>query len=255
MKAGKPLQGETVIFTGTPKSQDVFDVVAQYGGTPISLPLIQVKEKREPTDKLRLLSCPTYDWLIFTSQSAVDAFQTKLERYQVSPSTIRCQIAAVGTRTAEALEKLGFQVDFIPTVFSADTLVKEFRPEQYTVRRILFLRGSMAGNLIREQLPFVVDEWTVYETVPAEESVDKLIETIKDTETVNVLFASPSAVHVFRQRVVPVCGWDGYTIGAIGHVTEKALLDAGATVRVKPNTYTLMDLVNTLAGQKEGNKR
>ncbi|KXH87296.1 uroporphyrinogen-III synthase [Sporosarcina sp. HYO08] len=254
MKDDKPLQGETVIFTGTPKSKDVFDLVTQYGGVPISFPLIQVKEIRETTDELRMLACPTYDWLIFTSQSAVDAFQAKLERYQIPADTIRSQIAAVGTRTAEALEGLGFRVDFIPTVFSADTLVKEFRPEQYTVRRVLFLRGTMAGSLIKEELPFDVDEWTVYETVSAEESADALIQTIQEKKMVNVLFASPSAVNVFAQQVVPVCGWNGYTIGAIGHVTENALLDAGATVHVRPDTYTLMDLVNTLAGQKEGNK-
>ena len=47
-------------------------------------------------------------------------------------------------------------------------------------------------------------------------------------------------------------GWGHYTIGAIGHVTEKALVDAGATVHVRPDTYTLMDLVKTLAGRKEG---
>ena len=81
MKESEPLKGQTVVFTGTPKSEDVFELVRKYGGNPVSLPLIQVAELMEPTDKLRLDASPTYDWLIFTSQSAVDAFDAKLKRH------------------------------------------------------------------------------------------------------------------------------------------------------------------------------
>ena len=252
MLDGQPLFGETVIFTGTPKSEDVFDLVKAYGGTPASLPLIQVEELVETTDALRLNACPTYDWLIFTSQSAVAAFAAKLERHQVSVKTIPSNIAAVGTKTAGALEKLGFTVDFIPTVFSADTFVKEFKPSDTAIRRFLFLRGSIAGPTIKEELPFEVDEWTVYSTERATDSIGRLVDLLQREEKMTVLFASPSAVKVFTEEVVPKVGWDHYTIGAIGHVTEKALVDAGATVHVRPDTYTLMDLVKTLAGRKEG---
>ncbi len=252
MHNGQPLLGETVIFTGTPKSQDVFELVQQYGGLPVSLPLIRVAELQEPTDELRLNACPTYDWLIFTSQSAVDAFGAKLARHNVSVASIPSKIAAVGTRTAEALEKLGFNVDFIPTVFSADVFVKEFKPTETDIRRILFLRGSIAGVTIKEELPFEVDEWTVYSTERVSESIGSFVDLLQQKKQLNVLFASPSAVRVFAEEVAPQVGWNGYTIAAIGHVTEKALLEVGASVHVKPDTNTLMDLVEKLAGRKEG---
>jgi uroporphyrinogen-III synthase len=252
MRDSQPLLTETVIFTGTPKSKDVFELVKRYGGTPVSLPLIQVAELVEQTDELRLNACPMYDWLIFTSQSAVAAFGAKLVRYNVSPETIPAKIAAVGTRTADALEKIGFIVDFIPTVFSADTFVKEFNPAETDIRRILFLRGSIAGVTIKEELPFEVDEWTVYTTERANDSIDSLVGLLQQKQHLNVLFASPSAVEVFAEEVAPRTGWTGFTIGAIGHVTEKALIEAGAAVHVRPDTYTLMDLVEKLAGRKEG---
>ena len=123
----------------------------------------------EPTDELRLKACQTYDWLIFTSQSAVEAFGAKLERYQrFCQIQFHLNIAAVGTRTAAALEKIGFTVEFIPTVFSADVFVKEFKPTENDIRRLLFLRGSIAGVTITEELPFEVDEWTVYATEKAD---------------------------------------------------------------------------------------
>ncbi len=251
MHNGQPLLNQTVIFTGTLKSEAVFDLVKQYGGIPVSLPLIQVAELTEPTDELRLSACSTYDWLIFTSQSAVAAFGAKLVRHTILPESIPAKIAAVGTRTAEALEKLGFTVDFIPTVFSADTFVKEFKPSEMDFRRLLFLRGSIAGVTIKEELPFDVDEWTIYSTERASDSIDSLINLVQQTRQLNVLFASPSAVEVFANEIAPRVGWDSYTIGAIGHVTEKALLEVGAPVHVKPDTYTLMDLVEKLAGRKE----
>jgi len=252
MRDRQPLLAETVIFTGTPKSEDVFELVKRYGGTPVSLPLIQVAELVEQTDELRLTACQMYDWLIFTSQSAVAAFGAKLIRHGVSSESIPAKIAAVGTRTAEALEKIGFTVEFIPTVFSADTFVKEFNPVETDIRRILFLRGSIAGVTIKEELPFEVDEWTVYSTERANDSIDSLVNLLQQQQQLSVLFASPSAVEVFAEEVVPRTGWNGFTIGAIGHVTEKALLEVGAAVHVRPDTYTLMDLVEKLAGRKEG---
>lgn len=246
-----PLQGETVIFTGTPKSLEVFDLVRHYGGNPYSMPLIQVIEIEGRNDESELKRCADFDWLIFTSQSAVKAFRSKMDRFNMKCQQIPSKIAAVGTQTAAALEKIGFTVEFIPSIFSADVFVKQFKPTEDRELRVMFLKGNLAGSIIREELPFQVEEWTVYETGAQTDSIDTIIELLKTGEASSVLFASPSAVRVFKERAVPVIGWEGYTIGAIGHVTEKALLEAGAEVDVKPETYTLKELVNALARRKE----
>lgn len=251
MMKDKPLNGETVVFTGTPKSKDAFELVENYGGKPVSLPLIQVEELIEKTDALRLDACTTYDWLIFTSQSAVDAFSNKLQRHKVLPETIHANIAAIGTKTAEALERIGFTVKFIPTTFSADVFVKEFQPVENDTRRLLFLRGSIAGPTIREELPFEVDEWTIYQTDYVADNAARLIHLVESDKKLSILFASPSAVAVFQKEIAPTTGWTGYTIGAIGHITEKALTDVGAKVDVRPNTYTLKALVDKLANRKD----
>lgn len=246
-----PLQGETVIFTGTPKSLEVFDLVRHYGGTPYSMPLIQVKEIEDPNDATELKRCVDFDWLIFTSQSAVKAFRSKMDRFHMTFQQFPSKIAAVGTQTAAALEQLGFTVEFIPSVFSADVFVKQFKPTEDRELRVLFLKGNLAGSIIREELPFQVEEWTVYETDAQPDSVNTIIDLLKTKKSTTILFASPSAVRVFAERAVPVIGWKGYTVGAIGHVTEDALLKVGAKVDVKPEIYTLKELVNALARRKE----
>ncbi|CAM3108865.1 uroporphyrinogen-III synthase [Filibacter tadaridae] len=252
MHERRPLQDETVIFTGTLKSNDSFERVKGYGGLPVSLPLIQVAELHEPTDELRLKACLTYEWLIFTSQNAVEAFGAKLQRYNMPAELLVSRIAAVGTRTAKALEKIGLVVDFIPSIFSADVFVKEFEANETISPRLLFLRGSMASGTIREELPFEVDEWTLYSTVQVTDSIDALVNLLHEKKQKTVLFASPSAVQAFAEKVLPHTGWNGFTVGAIGHVTENALIEKGATVHVRPDTYTLVDLVDKLAKRKEG---
>lgn len=251
MRKARPLAGETVIFTGTPKSQEATDLVKSYGGLPISIPLIEVEEVIKKADVQKLRQAMKADWLIFTSQSAVSAFREKMKRYQVSAATFEGKVAAVGTRTAAALDKLGFTVSFIPSVFSADVFVKQFKPKESERLHVVFLKGTLAGSLIREQLPFHVSEWTVYQTKSATTEIDKLIRYIEHKDQVSVLFASPSAVEVFASRIAPKTAWSGFTVCAIGHVTERALLKVGAPVHVKPETYTLVELVHELAKRKE----
>ncbi|MGN7408477.1 uroporphyrinogen-III synthase [Sporosarcina sp. SAFN-010] len=252
MVSNFPLSGETVIFTSTKKSDEPFELVKQLGGTPISYPLIRTDERISAEDHERLVQAQSYDWLIFTSQSAVAAFKQKLERSGLNSTNFRLNVAAVGDKTAYALEKIGFRVNFIPEVFSADVFVQQFNPEGDSLRA-LFIKGNLAGTLISTELSLTVDEWTVYETLPEITSADQIIEIVKDQASVSILFASPSAVTVFTDSVASKIGWTGFTIGAIGHITERALHEVGAPVHAMPETYTLPELVRTLAESKGRN--
>lgn len=247
-----PLSGETVIFTSTKKSEEPYELVRQLGGTSVSYPLIRTDERVSADDASRVMQSRTYDWLIFTSQSAVAAFHHKLKRFKMDAQDYKLHVAAVGDKTANALERIGFRVDFIPEVFSADIFVRQFNPDGDSLRA-LFIKGNLAGTLISTELSLMVDDWTVYETLPEISSADRIAELVKDTSSVTVLFASPSAVSVFKEHVAPAIGWTGYTIGAIGHITERALHEAGAPVHVMPETYTLPELVRTLAESKGRN--
>lgn len=247
-----PLSGETVIFTSTKKSEEPFELVKQLGGTPVSYPLIRTDERISAEDHERLVQAQSYDWLIFTSQSAVAAFKQKLQRFGLNSTNFRLNVAAVGDKTAHALENTGFNVNFIPEVFSADVFVQQFNPEGDSLRA-LFIKGNLAGTLISTELSLTVDEWTVYETNPEITSADQIIEIVKNQASISILFASPSAVTVFAKSVAPEIGWTGFTIGAIGHITERALREVGAPVHAMPETYTLPELVRTLGETKGRN--
>lgn len=252
MSSKLPLAGETVIFTSTKKSDEPYELVRRLGGEPLSLPLIRTAERQAESDRERLMAAQSYDWLIFTSQSAVSAFGAKLERYGMAAGEFPAKIAAVGEKTAAALRQLGFRVDFIPEVFSADVFVQQFSPAGDALHA-LFLKGNLAGSLLKEELALTVDEWTVYDTLPQIGSTDEIAALLKREKSLSILFASPSAVTVFKDHLAPEIGWSGFSIGAIGHITERALADAGASADVMPSVYTLPELVRALAESKGRN--
>ncbi len=250
MPTNLPLSGQNIVLTGTKMTHSVSSHILERGGNVYHLPLITVQEATSSNDGEKLSKALNSEWLIFTSQNAVEAFSQKLARTSLSIEKSRAKIAAVGEKTASALEKIGFQIDFMPSTYSADKFVVEFPKVAGKVESCLFLKGSLAKATIKEGLPFPVDEWTVYETIQSTEHISELTTLIQKSKDATIIFASPSAVDVFNKYVVPQTSWRGYQIAAIGHVTEQALLNAGAMVDVKPEKYTMLAIIEELAKKK-----
>ncbi|MGX9135438.1 uroporphyrinogen-III synthase [Rummeliibacillus sp. JY-2-4R] len=246
-----PLLEQHIVLTGTKMTRSVTSKITTLGGTVHYLPLIAVHEVENQQDEELLLHALECEWLIFTSQNAVNAFSNKLEKFHLTNENCSAKIAVVGEKTAQALEKLGFNIDFMPSIYSADAFVKEFPNYVGQLNSCLFLKGSLAKDTIKEGLPFPVEEWTVYETIQTTEHALEIKELIEQSLKVTVIFASPSAVEVFAKHIAPDVGFHGFKIAAIGHITEKALQDVNATVDIKPEKYTMMAIIDELAKGKE----
>ena len=238
------LRGKTIVLTGTNKTLSIKELIEENGGECAVLPLIEAKEQQSPDDAGRLAELHRYDWLIFTSQNAVEAFIAKCRRAEVEVRGLGCKIAAVGARTTSLLEKHGLNVHFMPTTFSADVFVEEFPKVAKQEERKLFLRGNLAKSTIRQGVPNVT-EWTLYETCPDDSSVIPLIELLQQKKAI-VVFASPSAVRVFHEKIAPVVGWRRVSAAAIGHITADALRRIGVQVYVQPETYTMQAVIEEI---------
>ncbi|RNF40917.1 uroporphyrinogen-III synthase [Planococcus salinus] len=221
-----PLNDRTIVFTGSNKPQEAVKLVGRLGGKAIYLPLIETSlcDSEQPDFK-------AYDWLIFTSRNSAEAFGQLAEN-------VSARIAAVGDKTAETLKQYGYEIDFKPTVFSADRFVEEF-PAVAGNARCLFVRGSLAKDTITS-MPLEVDEWTVYETLLKLDNAKKLIAM----KNCIVIFASPSAVAAYCQAGG---NWEGIRVAAIGHVTEHAIVRNGGHVDWIPERYTYLDVINEIA--------
>ncbi|NLY78873.1 MAG: uroporphyrinogen-III synthase [Lysinibacillus sp.] len=247
----KPLEGKTIILTGSQKTTTVTEQIQSYGGNVVVCPLIKTVELIQFNDLILLESAKTYEWLIFTSQNGVEYFCKKMNRYRMDSSHFLGKIAAVGERTAELLERNGFQVSFMPTIYSADVFVKEFPFVSGENPTCLFIRGEKAKDTLRTGLPFSITEWNVYTTVEDEKYINQLKNTIESNCNPVIIFASPSAVDCYEKFVVPTIGWHEVTIASIGHVTTKALEKHGAQVTYQPKKYTMQSVIEEIVkGEK-----
>ncbi|MGI2326445.1 uroporphyrinogen-III synthase [Planococcus sp. YIM B11945] len=221
-----PLKGQTIVFTGSTEPIGEMGQVEALGGQAIYMPLIETAIRQSDVPDFG-----RYEWLIFTSRTSAEAFC-------LLDAEVKSKIAAVGEKTAEVLTTHGFTVDFMPSVYSADVFVKEF-PAIAGNARCLFVKGALAKNTIAS-MPMPVDEWVLYETALRLENAKKLL-AIKDA---TVIFASPSAVSAYRKAGG---AWQGIRVAAIGHVTQKAILDQAGHVDFVPEKYTLMNVLNEIA--------
>lgn len=251
MLSDLPLLGKTVILTGTSKTTEVLQQIKQFGGNALSYPLIETNEIIDLDDGIQLEIARHFDWLIFTSQNAVESFYKKMQRFSLQPQHFSGKIAAVGLKTGKMLHQLGFQVHFLPSTFSADTFVKEFPLIAGEQPKCLFVRGSLAKSTLRDGLPFLIKEWTVYETTEKLDSVEPLIRVIQEHKDVTVIFASPSAVDVFASHIAPKVGWDAIRVASIGHVTSAELAKHGITIHIQPQKYTMQAVLAELVKLEE----
>ena len=245
-----PLLGENVIFTGILRSTEASDLVERLGGQAIIAPMIATREIVSSRDLEQLRSCNIYDWLIFTSQSSVKAFHAKMVKYQLDASFFTAKIAVVGIKTANAIESLGFTVDFAPTIFSADIFIQEFPKVALSTDRCLFVKGNLAKDTITAGLNNEVDEWVIYETVELEDNKEMVKKLLKTDKRCSIIFTSPSTAEVFHRSIGYSFGYEHVTVCAIGHVTKNFLESLKVSVQVMPDTYTLKDVIIKLAEWK-----
>ncbi|ANU19175.1 uroporphyrinogen-III synthase [Planococcus plakortidis] len=215
-----------IIFTGSRLPREAARLAREKGADVEYLPLIEtVVRNTDAPDFSR------YGWLIFTSRNSAEAF------CKLHPET-DAKIAAVGDKTAEMLEQHGYTVDFIPSTFSADVFVQEF-PDIAGKERCLFVRGALAKDTILS-MPLAIDEWTVYDTVKKRNNAQALARM----SDVTIIFASPSAVAAYREAGG---NFQGVQTAAIGHITERAIIEAGGEVHFRPETYTYLEIIQTIA--------
>lgn len=240
MHSHESLSGKTIILTGSKIIRSIDQFIASHGGRALHYPLIETREVLSKEDAEWIKSLANYDWLIFTSQNAVQFFIEKLKRAGLSAFDLHNQIAAVGEKTAHLLKQANFPIEFMPSVYSADYFVQEFTG----TGKLLFVRGTLAKSTIADGLG--ADEWTVYETVPTTAHCADLIRVLKENDDAIVVFASPSAVDLFAEHVAKQIGWLHIRCASIGHITTEALAKYGVTPVVQPKTYTMKSVITQI---------
>ena len=96
------------------------------------------------------------DWLIFTSRHGVEGFYRSLSQAGLDSRVLAdCQIAAVGPKTAEALQQHGLCADYVPACANAQELAKGLRQQLNPSDLVWYVRGQKVSEELGRELSSV----------------------------------------------------------------------------------------------------
>jgi uroporphyrinogen III methyltransferase/synthase len=196
-----------------------------------------------------------YDWVIFTSQSAVTAVWDALRARGTGARALGgARVCAVGPATAAALRERGVVVDVVPERFAAEGVLEALaagdRGNGAAVRgrRVLMPLAAAARDVLPSGLRALgaqVDVVPVYRTVPDESGGATLAERLARGEVDLVTFTSGSAVRFF----VEAMGAERAArapAATIGPVTSDAARALGLRVAAEAREATVPALVEAV---------
>lgn len=248
----RPLFGRRIVVTRS-RSQagELSRRLRQKGADVLDLPTIRFTPPADPARLHEAIrAADRYDWIIFTSQTAVDLFfQAFLELQGDIRRLGGARIAAVGPATADAVRRHHLRVDLQPAQYSADDIAQALgRDGRLDKLRILLPRA----NLARETLPkaltrlgAVCDEIEVYQTVPETDDTSGARYDLLQGGADWLTFASSSAVENFHALGLPL---EPFKIkcASIGPLTSQKMRDLGYPVTVEAEVHTIPGLVEAI---------
>jgi uroporphyrinogen III methyltransferase/synthase len=252
----RPLFGKRVLVT-RPKDQsaDLVERLEAMGAEAIEAPMIRI----EPPDDYEALDAAcaradTFDWIVFSSTNAVDAF---IGRLLASPLDLRAlgnaKLCGVGSATSDRLARHGLKLDVMPSEYRAEALVAALTQHgNLEGTKILLPHADVGREVIADELRkkgAQVVEVVAYRTVatdPEREGQPDVYRMLLEGRIDVVTFTSPSAV----RNMVSVLGAEPAVdllrktiVAAIGPVTAEAATRSGIETSVVPDKYTVPALV------------
>ncbi len=231
------------------KTAEFASALRKIGAEGVFLPCIEIQPVADTTILDRALShLDCYDWLVFTSVTAVEVVCKRLVDLGVEASPGDIRLAAVGPQTAASMRDHGLPLDFVP--------------HQYLAEALLPGLGDLCGCWVLLPTADIADDF-LPRAIQAADGVAHVITAYHNTlpassdpkglaglqEGVDVVtFTSGSTVHNFI-TITRHAGMDPHKlpgspkIACIGPKTAAAALEASFKVDIVPDEYTVAGLV------------
>jgi uroporphyrinogen III methyltransferase/synthase len=255
----RPLFGKRILVT-RPREQagGLIEQLEAMGAEAIEAPMIRIlpPEDYGPLDEACRLA-GTYDWIVFASANAVDAF---LDRLLATGSDLRAlggvKLCAVGASTAEHLARRSLTVDLTPAEYRAEAVIRALA-ESVDVAglKVLLPRADIGREIIADELKRLgadVTEVVAYRTAVVEaerEGEPDIYRMLLDKRIDVVTFTSASAVRNFVKSVGAEPAADllrSTSVASIGPVTAEAASQCNIQTTIMPTQYTVQALVDAI---------
>jgi hydroxymethylbilane synthase len=261
------LAGKRIVITRTPEhSIGLTESLEELGAEVLQLPMVRfVPAKDSAAFDEAIQRVQEFDWILFTSQVAVQFFAARFrelgksvyEWQKVSQRSPRA--AVVGRATSRAAVEAGFKVDFVAQRESGEGLAAEMAPS-VRGKTVLLPHSNLGGELFAKALLAAganVTSVEAYGTLPPERVDPEILDSIRAGGADVILFASPSAFRNFsalleKSELTELSR--RVQFAAIGPTTRKAMEDQEIFVSIEPadpstqsTVRAIVDRLNALA--------
>jgi len=242
------LAGVRIVVTrAASQAEELAQPLRDLGAEVLLLPMIEIGPPADP-GPLRTAAARVkeYDWIVFTSANAVQAFAALLPEQALNSGP---RIATVGESTRRAVEELGWIVSLTPAEYIAEALIESFGEHDLRARRILIPSSAIARDAVAAGLRnrgAHVDVVEAYRNVLPRDAAERARNVFREPFPDWVTFASSSAV----RNLVQVAGAGTLRrvkIASIGPATSKTVAELGLEVTVEAAPHTVKGLVEAIA--------
>jgi uroporphyrinogen III methyltransferase/synthase len=179
------------------RAKELIERLEEHGALVTAIPLIRPESMRlVGSSAMAVQTVESYDWVVFTSGNTVRALlEIAGDQFFGTLRHGNVKVAAIGSATALALERLKVTVDLVPMRQSSRGLVEAMR--QKMRGRVLLPQSDLAGEGLARELEsagFDVKPVTVYRTVPDPSEARRAVDLVGKQEVDILVFSSPSTI-------------------------------------------------------------
>jgi uroporphyrinogen III methyltransferase/synthase len=242
----QPLFGKKIVVTRTRnQASKLSKILASLGARTIEFPTIEINKSDDLSDFRKSLSLiETYNWIVFTSQNAINIF---FEELFASGKDVRAlcniKIAVIGKASGDELKKYGLIPDMIPVKFVAESLLDEFKKHDLSGRKILIPCSADARMTLTDGLGSMgadVDRIHIYTAERPLHTDEKLLNEVKNADIIT--FTSSSTVTNFFAMIPKTEA----VLASIGPVTTGTIAEHGFNPSITADEYTIDGLVDAM---------
>jgi uroporphyrinogen III methyltransferase/synthase len=251
----KPLFGKRILVT-RPRDQaaELVRALEAVGAETIEAPMIRIAPPDDfgPLDEA-CARVGDFDWIVFSSSNAVDAFFDRLLAGPRDLRAVRAKLCGVGPATGERLAEYGLKVDLVPDEYRAESLVQALTANGHVAGvKVLVPRADIGRTILADELRrhgADVTEVIAYRTVvvePEREGEPDVYRMLLEKRIDVVTFTSASAVRNFIHVLGAEPAADllrATVVASIGPVTAEAASQSNVQTTIMPAEYTVPALV------------
>jgi len=249
----KRLFGKRVLLTRTyDLAMSTVDDLKDNGADVVICPTIKIIPEVDNVSKL-IDNIEKYDYIIFTSVNGVNVFKETINLKKFDLRKLNgVKIAAIGSKTCEALNKMYIYPEIVPDEYTSIALAGKLK-SYAKGKSVAILTSDIGGDMLIDNLKDIafLDKIVAYKNTPNYEIKDKLMNEIKKGIDIAIFTSTSTFKYMSLILGDDISFLKNVKIAAIGPVTKESIERSGFKVDIMPSVYTMKELIKDIIKSEE----